>query len=282
MNARNAIRTIVLFAPLLMVLALAGPGWAQEEEVAKPEVRDRFGFTVGDYFFGVSSSIEWALPDAPGDKVDWEDGLGMDANKSTFRFDGHWRFNNKHRIDFQLFRFSRQGETTLEEEFTWGGVTYVVGADIDARVTISYLQAMYGYSFVNNDKWEFGFAGGLSALQFKTKIAGEAWVDETQQEFTRESKSLTAPVPVLGPYLEWRFARNWHFDTHAYIFDANYDKYSATFYDLMMGVRWYPTKVVGLGVNFNYEKWKVSAEDQGEVIADYKIDGWHAFLAFRF
>jgi hypothetical protein len=282
MNARNTTRKIVLSIPLLMVLAFAGLGWAQEEEVAKPEMRDRWGFTVGDYFFDVSTDVKWDIAGEPGTDINWEDDLGFDVQKNTFRFDGFYRFNTRHRLDFQAFTFSRSGDRTIEEDIVWGGVTYQAGAYLEAKASVTYFQLMYGYSFVNNDQWEFGLAGGLSALQFKAQLAGEAWVDDQHVEYTTEKKSITAPVPVFGPYLEWRFARNFDFLAHAYLFTAQFDKYDANIGNLALGVNWFPTEVFGVGVQYNYQKWDIGVEADDSANAKYTIQGWHAFLAFRF
>lgn len=282
MSVRTAARRFALAAALAAALAVASPGWAQEEAATKPEVLDRWGFTVGDYLFNVGTDIRWDLAGEPGTDIDWEDDLGFDTNKNTFRIDGYYRFNRKHRLDFQFFAFNRSADKMIEDEIIWGGVTYPVGAYVEAKAGVDFLQLMYGYSFFNEAKWELGLAGGLSAIRFKAQLHGEAWVDDQQVEYDTEKKSVTAPAPVIGPYLEWHISKHFDLLTHWYFFTAEFDKYDADIANLAVGLDWYITDMFGLGVRYSYQTWKVGVEDNGTLDADYSIDGWHAYMAFKF
>lgn len=244
-------------------------------------INDRAGFFIG----GVASTVDTRAQINPdfgvGSSIELERIFGLPSERDYPRFQGYWRFNRKHRINFQYLRAVSSGTTTLlDEEITIGNETFELNAQIGAEQDTRFAAVEYRYAFVNNGRAEAGLSAGLGFIDANLELFGEVNVGPLTQ-IAKEQVNEIIPLPVAGIYVDFTLTRRLFLSVDALIFSANYDKYSGNIDDSRMALRWYPTKIFGFGAAWNRTRIDLTiAEDRGDIHLDYLFEGPELFISF--
>lgn len=265
------------FFVAVVVLVCAAPG-------ARAQSDDRWGLDLG--FFATNFTTTLRLDSEElglGTEIDLEDDLGMKSDRGDFRLNGFYRFNPRHRIQFGYTRWTRSAEKVLDEEIQWGDEIYQVNARISSELKADWYKLAYKYSFVHNDDVEVGASFGISTYSFSARLAAQVEVEGGQTaEGQVESKSLVAPIPVVGMQVDWRLAPKFTFWFSGEFFDARISGYDGTLTDSIAGFDWMFTKPVGVGVAYNYVSLRVDKDAKADLGVRYSYDGLFAYLKMRF
>ena len=268
-------RSLVL-AATLATLGLVTPAQAQSDE--------RWGLDLG--WFTTSFNTELRLDSEElglGTTIDLEDDLGLDSDRADFRLRGYYRFNPRHGIQLGYTRWKRSAERVIDREIQWGDEIYVVNTRVATDLRADWYKLAYKWSFVNNDDVEVGALFGVSTYDFSATLAASASVEGGgSAEGQVESKSLIAPIPLVGMQVDWHLSRSFTFWFSGEFFDARVSGYDGTLTDSSAGLDWMLSQSVGIGAAYNLVSLRVSHDAEADVKVKYSYDGLFAYLKLRF
>ena len=184
-------------AAAIAVLACTFTASASAEDKPYP---DRWMFRLGGYNVSDANTlVRLDANNAPvGAYIDFAQTLGGQTSASVGRFDGLYRFNDKHALGFSWYALRFKGYRDLQTEIDWGDQTFPIGTTIDSQINFDVYKINYQYSLINTQEVELGGLAGLHVMDFGIDLdasgIGQA-----------KSNSVTAPLPVLGLFARYNF-----------------------------------------------------------------------------
>jgi len=213
---------------LLMAPALA---------FAESGVDDRFSISLGAFVTDRSTDTQLdsdAL--GKGTVIDFEDDLGLDSSDTVFRIDGHYRFNQKHRVNFSVFDLSRDSSATILRDIQFGDKVFPVDTVVNTSFDLNIYKLTYGYSLMQRDSGYLGLTLGIHIADSKIGL--------DQQDLGQfEVSSITAPLPVMSGEL----------------FAFEFDNVDGLLVDLYIGIDYQIIDHIALGLGFNSVHFDVDA-----------------------
>ena len=253
----------------ILVLSLApSSGHAQSD------LDDRFSISLGAFFtdWGTRAQLDSDTLGA-GTDIDFEDDLGLKSSLSTFRLDGHYRFNQKHRINFSVFNMSRDASRTIDQDIQYGDITFVLNAQLKASTDLSIYKLAYTYSFLWREKGFLGASIGLYIADSKIRLAEQNLGQIEQGE-------ITAPLPVIGLRGNYRLSDRFTFRGSGEIFALEYDNVDGALTDFYVGIDYRMSQHTALGLGYNKVSIDVDAKRENFTgTLDWAYDG--ALLYFK-
>ena len=212
----------------------------------------------------------------PGSDVDLEADLGLSGSDSVFRFDGYFKFNERHRIDASWFDLSRSSQKQIDTEIDWSGTVYPINTTVSSVFDLGIYKVAYTWSFLLREKGFLGASAGLYIADFKTVLSGSG-------SGLLESGDGTAPLPVIGLRGEYRFTDRWSLRASGELFAFEYDNWDGSLVDLYAGLDYSFSESFSLGLGYNAVTFDIGVKEQnfqGDI--DWGYRGTMVFLKFDF
>jgi hypothetical protein len=237
---------------------------------AQDDYPDTLGFTAGSYYvLRSSTTVAYSPGDIPVSAgINLNRDLGLEQSDSSFRVDGYYRFNPKHRIDAAWYRVERTGSHTTSQDFSWNGQEYSAGWTVDSVSGNETFKVNYLYSFYHSPKVELAVGGGLHVTTINSAINVSSFgtnipSDPLNFRVERELKTA-APLPVISLLLAYDISARWKvLWTHDVLF-LEIDGISGDFSDSNLAVEFRAFKNVGFGLGYNRVGLNVEGEDDGD------------------
>ena len=257
----------------LTLAALAGLQSAH----AQSELDDRFSISLGAFI--TDRDTDTRLDSdvlGRGTVIDFEDDLGLESSDSVFRLDGHYRFNQKHRVNFSVFDLSRHSSTAIQRDIQYGdeifSIDTVVKADFDLRI----YRLAYTYSIMQRDNGYLGVTFGAHTADSKIGLAD-------QNLGQSEISEITAPLPVLGLKGEYEFSDRLTLSATGEFFAVEFDNVDGSLIDLYLGIDYQVIEHVAVGLGFNSVHMDVDAtKSDFSGSLDWRYEGALLFFKFDF
>ena len=138
-----------LAAALAMVVGAANDAVAADEAIAFG--KESFKLSLGYYRPNFNSRVAVGVPGAtpPGD-INPEQDLGLDKSLGGARFDGYWRFADRHRVYFGYYNLDRSASQVLTKdigpiEIPALGVNDTIKAGSDVSIDAKWEVFILGY-----------------------------------------------------------------------------------------------------------------------------------------
>ena len=193
-----------------------------------------------------------------GTEVDWDRTFG-DEDSTRFRFDGYWRFADRHKLRFLWFNYARSDKETSEQRIDWGGEVIPVDTEVKAESSFDVYELAYEYAFVRGDDFEVAANIGLHYTDISLTLAAKASTSGgSLDEDVKEEATLAAPLPVIGLRGTWALPYNFSIDASAQYFAVSIDEYDGSLQDYRIGVTWQPRKWLGVGLG--YDRFSVDVD----------------------
>ena len=258
---------------VLTLVALAG----FQSAPAQSELDDRVSISLGAFITDRDTDTQLdsdAL--GRGTVIDFEDDLGLQSSDSVFRLDGHYRFNQKHRVNFSVFDLSRHSSTAIQRDIQYGdeifSIDTVVKADFDLRI----YRLAYTYSIMQRDNGYLGVTFGAHTADSKIGLAD-------QNLGQSEISEITAPLPVLGLKGEYEFSDRLTLSATGEFFAVEFDNVDGSLIDLYLGIDYQVIEHVAVGLGFNSVHMDVDAtKSDFSGSLDWRYEGALLFFKFDF
>ena len=235
----------VLIWLLLMAPALA---------FAQSGVDDRFSISLGA--FVTDRSTDTRLDSdvlGKGTVIDFEDDLGLDSSDTVFRIDGHYRFNQKHRVNFSVFDLSRDSSATIARDIQYGDKIFAIDTVVNTFFDLDIYKLTYTYSFMQRDNGYLGVTLGAHIADSKVGL-------DQQSLGQVEIRSITAPLPVIGLRGEYAFTDRLTFGVSGEVLAFEFDNFDGLLVDLYVGIDYQIIDHIALGLGFDSVDFDVDAK----------------------
>jgi hypothetical protein len=270
------------------IAALALVPLAAFGEDAPNPLNDTFNLALGTFILNTDTTVRFdGSAGQTGTPVDWENSFGK-GDSTRFRFDGYWRFAERHKVRALIFSSSRDGSKTLGRDVTWDGVTYPVDGTINGKFSFSIYELAYEYAFLRRDNYEVSGSFGVHYTDLAMSLSGTGSVTNpdtgvvTEGYFKKEG-SVGAPLPVIGLRGSWVLPNHFSIDASGQWFGLSIDQYSGNLQDYRVLVNWQPSKWVGLGAGYDLFKVNVDVnKDTFHGKLDWEYKGPMIFYSMSF
>ena len=273
MSIRRVPLFVLLFVFAVPAATLAGGGGAESPGA----IHDRFTIGLGFFLPSYNTNTLVSAPEIPGSGVDLEDDLGFKADDSVFRLDGRWRISGRHNLAFTYLSLQRGSDKEIQTEIHWEDLVFDVGVRLRGNFDVDLYKVVYHYQLIQNETWEMGVGAGVSFIDFRFGVAGEARVVGGDVDETRQAsweKSVLVPVPALNVNASWALLPNLYLSGLAEYLRGSYDGKEAIYSDMNFAVTWYPWKNVGFAAFYDF--FKIMYQDNGQDFTgrvDYRYKG---------
>jgi hypothetical protein len=236
-----------------------------------------WGFSMGAFFAdqNMNTLFETTIGDIDV-VVDFEEDLGLTDSQSVFRFTAFYDFNERHRLDFDVFDLSQSAVATLSRDIEWGDTVFPISAEVSTGLDLVIYKVAYTYHLLRREKFRLGVTGGLYVADIALRL-------NLLENDLEERGDVTAPLPVLGLRGEYFFSDRWRASASAEWFGVEVDDYDGTLRDLLIGIDYRFGKHAAVGLGYNSVQIDVDATD-GDLRADllWKYSGFIGYLRFSF
>jgi hypothetical protein len=242
-----------------------------------------FHLALGTYIVDTDTEVSLNGSSNEGTRVDWENTFGS-GDVTRFRFDGQWRFADRHKARFMWFDTSRYSSRTLEEEIDWGDETFPVNARTRAEFSFSVYELAYEYAFLHRENYEVSGSFGLHYTDLELTLSAKAETSGgTLQRDIKESGDVGAPLPVIGLRGLWALPYDFWVDAQAQYFALSIDEYDGSLTDLRLMVTWQPKTWLGIGIGYNQFTVDVDVEKNSfDGSLDWTYEGPMIFYSASF
>lgn len=261
-------RKIGQAALIISSLLAAGVALGAESSWTKhPYLQDRWNVQLTLFYPDVSTTARLDnSTTGRGTEIDFEQDLDLTDRKALGAFMGSVRLGEKWRIEAEYFALNRSGTRVINRDLSWGNITFPVNTSVSSSFDTDVYRLSGGYSFIKDDKKEFGVALGLFVTDFKASLS-------TPTLGTSQGDTL-APLPTLGVYGAYAFTPKWLLSGRVDYFSLNYDNYDGSLTNFQVSVDYRFTRTFGVGVGYRYVDYNLEVSDSswsGNV--DYKFHG---------
>lgn len=266
---------------LLAVLGLSPLAAGAED--APNLLTNPFYVALGTYIVDTDTEVTLNGSTNQGSSVDWENTFGS-GDVTRFRFDGQWRFADRHKARFMWFDSSRDNTRTLEEDIDWGDETFPVNVRTRAEFSFSVYELAYEYAFLRRENYEVSGSFGLHYTELDLELSAKAESSGgVLERDIKESGSVGAPLPVIGLRGLWALPYDFWIDAQAQYFALSIDEYDGSLTDLRLMVNWQPKTWLGIGIGYNQFTVDVDVEKNSfDGSLDWTYEGPMLFLSGSF
>lgn len=241
-----------------------------------PYLTDKWNFQLGVFYPDVSTTARLDnTTTGRGTEVDFEDSLNLSDREALGHIFGSVRLGEKWRIEAEYFALNRSGTRTINQTISWGNITFPVNAQVSSSFDSDVYRVSGGYSFIKDDKKEFGAALGLFVTDFKASLA-------TVNLGVSEGDTL-APLPTIGVFGAYAFTPKWLVSGRIDYFTLDWDQYDGSFTNVQASVDYRFTRHFGVGLGYRYVNYNLESSDDswnGEI--EYKFSGPQLYLTGSF
>ncbi len=238
----------------------------------------KFGISVGVFVTDRDSKTRFdaQASSMTGTEVDLESEFGLDTSDSVFRFDGYYRFNEKHRLDFSWFDLSRTGSRSIQRDIDWNDTVFPLDTVINSDFDLAIYKVAYTWSFLRRDNGYLGLTAGLYVADIKTTLSASSIA-------AIEEGAITAPLPVVGLRGEHRFSEKWSLRASGEVFALESGDFKGSLYDLYVGLDYQLFDRMAIGAGFNSVRMDIGVtKENASGDLDWQYDGGLLFIKFEF
>lgn len=274
---RFSVITATLFAAGSLATSTVAAGEAPDLLV------DPFNVALGTFMLDTDTEVRLDGESGRGSQVDWERTFG-DGDATRFRFDGTWRFAERHKLRALWFNNSVSQSRRLDRDISWGDVIYPANAEVDSEFEFDIYELAYEYVFLRRERYELSGTIGLHYTDMSLAIEGEGTVGgQPVAGGIREEGSVGAPLPVIGIRGLWNLTHAFWLDASAQFFALSIDDIDGNLQDYRVAVLWQPKKWLGVGLGYNQFTIDVDVtKDRFEGALDWTYRGPMLFYSASF
>ena len=218
-----------------------------------------------------------------GTKIDLESDLKLKDRKSLPAFFAGARFGDHWSIIGEYYALNRSASANSSRDLTFDDVTFPAGATISSEFDTDVYRVAIGYSFIRNDKVDFGAAVGLHVTQFTVGLEGQGHVGAAAVQSQTRKRDALAPLPTLGLYGAYQVTDRLSLGGRVDYLSLKVSDYDGRLINAEARLSYRVFQNVGVGVMYRYVDYDLDIEKDrwnGEVA--YKFKGPALFLQAAF
>jgi hypothetical protein len=219
-----------------------------------PALSDNFRASVGWFKSDNTFKVSVNGVDTDLGEINLGDNVGVDDTNSLLNLQLRWNFGNDDKWSLwgQYFKNKASGGAQLQEDVEWRDVTFREGSFVGAGVSLEIIRLFAGYSFIKDDRSDFGAGIGIHNLDISTYIEGEILVDDGGTGFHRGEADSSQPLPNLGVWYDYSPARKWLLHARVDWISANIGDYDGTLWNTNVGVNYQLFRNIGIDLSYQF------------------------------
>jgi hypothetical protein len=260
-----------------VLVALSGPAAAQSLEKT-------WLLQVSAYFPGVDSSVRADASDGSiGTVVDFEQDLGFDRNSTLPAFMLEWRPGDDWVLNAEYYSVGRTSTKRLDREITLGDTVFPVSGEVSAGFDSDIVRFTIGNRLFQRPNLEIGVAAGLHGTDFQVFVAGQGTVAGNPGQFRNEARSVFAPLPTIGAFLNARPAKKLQVNARFDWLSLTIDNYTGRLINTEVSTAYSIHKNFDVGVMYRLVDYGLKVkQDSWKGRVDYKFSGPAIFIQAGF
>ena len=193
--------------------------------------------------------------------------LGGDDSVTIPRLDMHYRFNERHRIEFSNFSFKRDGRKVLEIDVDLEDLTFNVGETLVTDIEYELFKIGYAYTFFHSDRVELSVGAGLNVTSYD--------FDYALSDGSRgDSADATGPLPMFGFRMSYLINPNWslHYVSESFYIEID-DAYDGSFTNNEIDIQYRFAESFVLGAGITRFSTDLTADDsnwKGKIVDSHR------------
>jgi hypothetical protein len=265
----------IIILILLSVVFSSQSLYSQKEEVIKdrqhPFFYNKFQFDAGAFI--PTKIVKFsANGSTPNGMIDFSKNFDFNNNEITPQLGFKWLFSRKWQLYFEYFSINNSHKSKLEEDISFGDITFKKGSYVEGGYKINMLRIFVGRTFFESQKHQFGAGLGVHALRIGPYIEGEIHINEDETSFERINLKTNAPLPNIGIWYYFSPNAKWLISTKADWFGISLGDYSVKLWDISAGVNYQLFKNIGIFANYKFFKTE----------ARVNKNNWNGKFSFKF
>ncbi len=269
--------TITKQITLLSAVLLAFPASAQSLEKT-------WLLQVGAYFPKVNSGLQVnGSSGTIGSEVDFETDLGFKRQNTLPAFMLEWRPGDDWVLNAEYYSLRRKSTATLKRDIIVGDTVYPVNGSVEAGFDSNIYRFTIGNRFYQRENLEIGAAIGLHGTDFSVFIAGEGAVNGQSASFRSETRSVFAPLPTIGLFLNARPAEKVQINARFDWLSLSIGDYTGRLINTEVSASYSIHKNIDIGAMYRLVDYRVKVrKDNWNGQVDYEFKGPALFVQVGF
>jgi len=248
---------------------------------AEEAVPDDLQLRLGAYLLADQSTDVKLSNKGLGVTINLQDTFEMESAAQVLRFDGYYRFNPRHAVEFSWYRIHNTSHT--DKDFSFGDVNNSNHATLETFFNTDIYKVNYLYSFYHTDKVELALGAGLHITALDVGVKGDVTTDNGAK-VNGESAKFTAPLPVVGFRLQYNILPELSVKYAVDYFFITFDGATGTLNDSLLTVDYRITRHFGMGVGFNSTRMRLEADvgDESKLNVNHDVAGGLVYATMNF
>lgn len=252
-------------------------------------LNDTHIFRAGVYEQDIDISAAITRDPYPEQDIDFDKVLGVDDSTTSFFFQYQWRFREKWDLSIFYTQMEADGKKRATRDFNWDGQDYTAGVQLSTELTLDTYLASVDYSFIRDDRKEFGMGFGLHAFDIGSTIELRAGIDQpgsgedVSGKAVRTSSDLLAPLPNLRAYGRFMVTPKWAVIGSMGWLSANYEDYDGDYLFITLLTEYRFTERFGVGFSYQVSEIDITHDTKrGSKHFDIDQYGPSIYLTYGF
>ncbi|MGC2049605.1 MAG: hypothetical protein WA635_13480 [Gallionella sp.] len=289
MKLPNWLRIAVAFAAVFAVVVGTGSdAVAADEAIAfgKEMFKLNLGYYRPNFDSRVAVGVTGGSP--PGD-INPEQDLGLDNSLGGARFDGYWRFADRHRLYLGYYQLDRSASRVLDRDIGpinipgHGDLTINAGSNINTEAKWEVFILGYDYSFHKTDTVEIAGMIGLNVAELGTKLSGTLITPVGTITDSTAGSTITAPLPAIGFSGDWAIDDSWRMRGHAGGFKIKINNIDANVVDASVAGEYRVYGNIWGGLGYSLLNASAKKDESGSNASlDWRTGGWQLYGSMLF
>lgn len=201
------------FAVAVLAAAAVPASLARATEAGFPgDVPDRFRLRLSTVSGSFDTNFAFSSDRGGlGGLINFEDLLGVESSRTSFRLEGSWRIGRRSSIEFSYFGFDRSGSRAPQLDFQFLIFTVLAGTAVESELSSRVATAAIRYNAYDNGEVRLYGTAGASYFDLEARLAAGVGVLLPGGVPVGRSIVLTTDVsqvvPLLGVGTEWAVSR---------------------------------------------------------------------------
>ena len=227
-------------------IAIALASAATAEPAANPSLTKDWVFEAGAIFQQLDgdATSEGSLT---GGRVRFSQ-IGLDGTETVPYLAMRWRFADDWRFDFNFTSLDASGSKSNNSIFEFGHSKFGIGYQLDSDYDQQVYTTSIGYSFIKDNRSEFGGRLGLTVLNADVSLKGSLG----NLTAGPEEAGNTWVVPTLGLYGTYALSNQWTIDGSFDGMAFSYEGYEGYYIAATANVTYWFTDMFALAAGYRF------------------------------